>query len=109
MIFKILFTRSKNREEIELQQGTPEVQKNLRNWKYTANEMIRINNRTYQRRGFEEFSSGSSVNPRSTRFVGELPFFTYECGTMEVQKQGTPEVHFMSRRCFTYVHGTPAV
>jgi hypothetical protein len=29
MIFSSLFTRSKNREEIELQQGTLEVQKNL--------------------------------------------------------------------------------
>jgi hypothetical protein len=27
--FLSLFTRSKNREEIELQQGTPDVQKNL--------------------------------------------------------------------------------
>jgi hypothetical protein len=32
---------SKNREEIELQKGTPE-QKNLRNGKYSANKMIRI-------------------------------------------------------------------
>jgi hypothetical protein len=35
--------------------------------------------------------------------------FTYVCGTMEVHKQGTLEVLFMSRRCITYVHGTPAV
>jgi hypothetical protein len=42
--FSSLFTRSKSREEIELQQGTPEVQKNLRNWKYAANEIIRIKN-----------------------------------------------------------------
>jgi hypothetical protein len=31
-------------EEIELQQSTPEVQKNLYNWKYLANEKIRIQN-----------------------------------------------------------------
>jgi hypothetical protein len=43
MIFKSLFTRNKNREDIELQQGTPEVQKYLRIWKYSANVMIRIN------------------------------------------------------------------
>jgi hypothetical protein len=36
------FTRSKSREEIELQQGTPDVQKNLKNWKYAANQIIRI-------------------------------------------------------------------
>ncbi len=37
--------------------------------------------------------------------------FTYEyvCGTTEVHKQGTPEVHFTSRGCITYVPGTPAV
>jgi hypothetical protein len=37
-----LFTRCKNREEIELQQSIPEVQKNMRKWKYSANELIRI-------------------------------------------------------------------
>jgi hypothetical protein len=36
-ILNRLVTRSKRREEIELQQGTPEVQKNLQNWKYVAN------------------------------------------------------------------------
>ncbi len=45
-------------EESKLQQGTPEVQKNLWNWKYVANEIIRIQNWTNQRRGLEEFSSG---------------------------------------------------
>ncbi len=35
--------------------------------------------------------------------------FTYVCGTTEVHKQGTPEVLFTSRRCITYVSGTPAV
>jgi hypothetical protein len=29
--FLMFFTRSKNREEVELQQGTPEVHKNLQN------------------------------------------------------------------------------
>ncbi len=42
--FLKLFTSSKSREEIELQQDTPEVQKNLRNWIYAANEIIRIKN-----------------------------------------------------------------
>jgi hypothetical protein len=42
--FLSLFTRSKNREEVELQQGTPELQKNLQSWKYAANEIIRIKN-----------------------------------------------------------------
>jgi hypothetical protein len=49
-IFKRLVTRSKNIEEIELQLGTPEVQKNLQNWKYAASEIIRIKNWTNQRR-----------------------------------------------------------
>jgi hypothetical protein len=44
MNLKILFTRSKSREEIELQQGTLEVQKNLKNRKYAANEIIRMKN-----------------------------------------------------------------
>jgi hypothetical protein len=44
MNFLSLFIRTKSREEIELQQDTPEVQKNLRNWKYAANEIIRIKN-----------------------------------------------------------------
>jgi hypothetical protein len=35
-IFKRLFTISKSREEIELQEGTPEVLKNLRNWQYVT-------------------------------------------------------------------------
>jgi hypothetical protein len=51
--------RSKNREEIDLQQGTPEVQKNIQNRKYIANEINRTKNWTNQRRCFEEFSSGS--------------------------------------------------
>jgi hypothetical protein len=42
--FWSLFTWSKSREETELQQGTPEVQKNVQNWKYTANQIIRIKN-----------------------------------------------------------------
>jgi hypothetical protein len=54
--FESLFTRSKNREEIELQQGTLEVQKNLLNWKYAANEIIRIKNRPTR----EEFSRNSA-------------------------------------------------
>jgi hypothetical protein len=45
MNFLSLFTRSKSREEIELQQGTPDVQKNLQNWKYAANQLIRIKKR----------------------------------------------------------------
>jgi hypothetical protein len=71
--------------------------------------MIRINNWTNQRRGNEELSSGSSVNPWSARYGGAITVFTYVCGTMEVHKQGTPEVHFKFWRCITYVHGTPAV
>jgi hypothetical protein len=44
---KRLFARSKNREKIQLQQGTLEVQKNtLKLEIYSANEMIRINNWT---------------------------------------------------------------
>jgi hypothetical protein len=39
------------------------VQKNLQNWKYAADEIIRIKNWNNQRRGFKEFSSGVSVNP----------------------------------------------
>ncbi len=92
-IFKRLFTRSKKREEIELSQGTPEVQKNLRNWKYSANEITRINNWTNQKRGFKEFSSGCSVNSQSARYGGAIAVFTYVCGTTEVHKQGTLEVH----------------
>jgi hypothetical protein len=61
-------------EEIKLQQGTQEVQKYLRNWKYVANEIIRIQNWTNQRRGLEEFSSRSSVNFRSARYGGAIPF-----------------------------------
>jgi hypothetical protein len=71
--------------------------------------MNRMNNWTNQRRGKEELSSGSSVNPRSARYRGAIAVFTYVPGTMEVHKQGTSEVHFMSRRCITYVRGTPAV
>ncbi len=103
------FTRSKSREEIELQQGTPEVQKYLQNWQCAANENNQYQKCTNQRRRFEEFSSGSSVNFRSARYRGAITVFTYVCGTMEVHKQGTPEVHFTSRRCNTYVHGTPAI
>ncbi len=44
MNFSSLFTRCKSREEIELQQGTPQVQKNLQNWQCAANETIRIKN-----------------------------------------------------------------
>jgi hypothetical protein len=75
---------------------------------YSTNEIIRINNWTNQRRGFEEFSSGSSVNPWCARYIGAIAVFTSMCGTME-KKQGTPEVHFTSRRCITYVCGTLAV
>jgi hypothetical protein len=44
MNFLSLFTTSKSREEIVQQQATPEVQKNLQNWKCAANETIRIKN-----------------------------------------------------------------
>jgi hypothetical protein len=71
--------------------------------------MIRINNWPNQRRGTEKLSSGSSVNPWSARYGGEITVFTYVCGTMEVHKQGTLEVHFTSWRYITYVRGTPAV
>jgi hypothetical protein len=71
--------------------------------------MIRINNWTNQRRGNKELISGSSVNPRSARYGGAITVFIYVCGTMEVHKQGTPEVHFTFQRCITYVRGTPAV
>jgi hypothetical protein len=50
---------------------------------YSTNEIIRINNWTNQRRGFEEFSSGSSVNPRCARYIGAIAVFTSVCGTME--------------------------
>jgi hypothetical protein len=67
-------------EEIKLQQGTPEVQKNLCNWKYVANEIIRIQNWSNQRRGLE-FSSESSVNFRSVRYLGAIAVFTYVCSS----------------------------
>ncbi len=57
-------------EEIKLQQGTQEVQKYLWNWKYVANEIIRIQNWSSQRRGLEEFSS------RSARYWGAIAVFT---------------------------------
>jgi hypothetical protein len=44
MNFLSIFTRSKIREEVELQQGTPKVKKNLLNWKCAANETIGIKN-----------------------------------------------------------------
>ncbi len=34
-------------------------------------------------------------------YAGAIAVFTYVRGTMEVHTQGTPEVHFMSRRCIT--------
>ncbi len=83
-IFKRLVTRSKSRREMELQQGTPEVLKNLWNWKYSANEIIKIKNWTNQRRGFEEFSSGSSLNFRSARYGGAITRFYIWCGFTEV-------------------------
>jgi hypothetical protein len=50
-IVQRLFTRCKNREEIELQekQSIPEVQKNMRKWKYSTNEIIRIKKLDNQR------------------------------------------------------------
>jgi hypothetical protein len=71
MNFQSLFTRSKSRKKIELQQGTPEVQNNLRNWKYAANKIIRIKNG----RGFKEFSCRSSVNFRSARYGGAITVY----------------------------------
>jgi hypothetical protein len=65
-IFRKFSTRSHNRGEIELQQGTP--------GKYSANEIIRIKNWTNQRRGFEEFSSRHSVIPWSAGFRGAIAF-----------------------------------
>jgi hypothetical protein len=73
-IFRKFSTRSHNRGEIELKQGTPEVQKYPRNWKYSANEIIRIKNWANQRRGFEKFSSGCSVIPWSAGFRGAIAF-----------------------------------
>ncbi len=66
-------------EEIKLQQGTLEVHKNLWNWKYVANEIIRIQNWTNQRRGLEEFSPGSSVNFHSARYGGAITLFLHMC------------------------------
>ncbi len=63
----------------------------------------------HQRRSFEEFSSGSSVNFRSAKYGGAFTVFTDVCGTTEVLEQGTPEVLFTSQRRITYVRGTPAV
>jgi hypothetical protein len=56
--------------------------------------------RGIQRRKFTELPA---------RYGDAITVFTYVCGTTEVHKQGTQEVLFMSRRCITYVHGTPAV
>ncbi len=96
-------------EEIKLQQGTPELQKDLWNWKYVAKEIIRIQNWSNPRRGLKEFSSISLVNFRSAGYGGAIAVFTYVFGTTEVHKQGTLEVLFTSQMCITYVHGTPAV
>jgi hypothetical protein len=98
---KRLATRSKNREETELQQATPEVQ-NLQNWKYSANEIIRIKNWANQRRGSEEFSCGLQQAPEMPGSEVQVPFL-YLCGTSDVHKQGTLEVNFMSWRYITYV------
>ncbi len=115
-ILKRLVTRSKIREEIELQQGTPEVQKNLQNWKCLANEIINIKNWTNRRRGFVEFSSGCSGNLRSARSRVAIADFRYVCGTSEVHKQGTPEVHlcpvgvldmYMAPGCLICTSGVP--
>ena len=47
--------------------------------------------------------------PPECQIWGASTVFTYVSGTTEVHKWGTPEVHFMPRRCITYVRGTPAV
>ncbi len=51
----------------------------------------------------------TSVNLWSSRYRGSIAVFTYVCGTTEVHKQGTPEVHFTSWKCISYVHGTLTV
>ncbi len=58
----------------------------------------------------EEASRNSAAEVQWTSVVPDTEVqlrFTYVCGTTKVQKQGTPEVLFTSRRCITFVHGTP--
>ncbi len=68
------------------------MQKNLRNWKYAGNEIIRIKNGPTREEALRNSAAESSVNFRSARYGGAITVFTYVCGTMEVHKQGTPEV-----------------
>ncbi len=108
--FVRFFRRSKNREAIKLHQSTPEVQKNPRNWKYSANEIIRIKNWANQSRDFGEFSSGSSVNPPRARYGGTITVLTYVWHYRSSQGGHTwGSFYSMPHGCITYVRGTPAV
>jgi hypothetical protein len=108
-IFKRLVTRSENREETELQQGTPELEKNLQNKNHTANEIIRTKNWTNQRKCFKEFSSGSSVNLKSARYRGAVTILHMCVALPKFTSRAHRKFFFISRRCITYEHGTPAV
>jgi hypothetical protein len=94
---------------MELQHWTPALLKNPQKSRKSANEITRISNYTDQKRGCEEFSSGSSVNPLGARHWGEIYVFTYVLGTTAVYKQGTSEVQFTPLRYIKYEYGTPAV
>jgi hypothetical protein len=90
-----------------LQQGIPEVQKNLQNRKYVANEIIRMKNGPEKKLGAIQLRKFNELLVCQIRRCNYR--FTSVCGTSEVHKQGTPEVLFTSQRCIAYVHGTPAV
>jgi hypothetical protein len=99
--FKSLFTSSKNRKEIKLQQGTPEEQKNLWNRKYSASEIIRINNWTNQGEASRNSAPEFQWTPRVPDT--EVQFHFYMCvwhyGSSQAGHTGSsfyvPEVHYI--------------
>ncbi len=104
MNFLSLFTRSKSREETELQQGTPEVQKNLWNRKCAANETIRIKNAPTREEAswlpgiqLRKFSELPECQLRRRNYCFYLCVWHY--GSSQAEHTGSsfyvPEVHYI--------------
>jgi hypothetical protein len=58
MIFKVYSQEVKTERNMNCSRALRRCIK-ICDWKYSANEMIRINNWSNQRKGFQEFSSGN--------------------------------------------------
>ncbi len=95
--FSKVITRRKSRDTAKPWQGLPVVWRNPPNWISSANEIIRMWKCSSQETVGQVFYSCGTANPKSAAHSGTNTVFTNVCGTKEICKQGTLDVHLCSR------------